>query len=404
MDRSPVRDRGGGTSMVSRRVYIAVFGSGLGHVTRMLEIAARLPKDEYEFVFSTSGQAYGYLEAKGMSGQSERCPSLDVEWVVGGGFSSHKVLPGFPFMFNNFLKQLAFERRAIRKYDPDVVVSDSRLSAVFAARSESYPVITMLNQFKILFPLRFRGKVGRVYERIAGDALGLMWSLSDLVLLTDLPPPYTIAEANLESEVSKIVRYVGFTAPRLMLGEEKLRRAKETLGLDRRPLVFAQISGPEATKGRFIDTLLRSAGEIARRCNFVVSMGRPGGSVEPRRLGHGAWFFDWCPIKDELFELASLIVSRAGHSTIGQCIDHGKPAVLVPIHNHPEQIFNAEKFSRLGLGIDIRSEKLSPQNLVESIESCMADPRYERRMKVVSAVSGRYNGMEKCAEIIKSFE
>jgi UDP-N-acetylglucosamine--N-acetylmuramyl-(pentapeptide) pyrophosphoryl-undecaprenol N-acetylglucosamine transferase len=370
----------------------------------MLEIASRLPNDEYRFRFSSSGQAYGYLEVRGMGEQSVMCPPLDVEWAVGGGFSSHKVLPGFPFMFNSFLKQVAFERGAIRRFNPKVVVSDSRLSTVFAARSESYPVITMLNQFKVLFPPRFRGKVGKLYERIAGDALGLMWSFSDRILLTDLPPPYTIAEGNLTgSEVSKIVEFVGFTAPRLKLGEERLRKAKDGLGIDNRPLVFAQISGPEATKVRFADTLLRAAREISRSCNLVISMGRSGGSVEPRRFGNGAWVFDWCPIKDELFELSALVVSRAGHSTIGQCIDHGKPAVLVPIHNHPEQISNAEKFSRLGLGMNIRSERLTPQNLVESVESCLSDPDYRRKMNVVSAISARYDGMANCADIIRAF-
>jgi UDP:flavonoid glycosyltransferase YjiC (YdhE family) len=132
-------------------------------------------------------------------------------------------------------------------------------------------------------------------------------------------------------------------------------------------------------------------------------MGRSGGSTEPRRIANGAWIFDWCPIKDELFELSTLLVSRAGHSTIGQCIDHGKSAVLVPIHNHPEQISNAEKFRKLGLGIDIRAERLTPKNLVESVESCITDPKYGERMKVVSAVSRRYDGLENCTRIIRSF-
>ena len=390
--------------MASRRVYIAVFGSGLGHVTRMVEVARRLPPPDYSFRFSSSGQAYGHLEVCGLGGQSERCPPLDVEWAEGGGFSSHRVLPGFPFMFNSFLKQLAFERSAIKRFDPGVVVADSRLSAVLAARSLSYPVITMLNQFKILFPPRFRGRTGRGYERIAGDVLGLMWSLSDRVLMTDLPPPYTIAEANLAgSEVSKIVQYVGFTAPRLRLGEDRIRRVKETLGLDNRPLVFAQISGPEVTKGKFADTLLRAAGEITRDRNLVVSMGHSGGSTEPTRLGNGAWVYDWCPVKDELFELSTLLVCRAGHSTIGQCIDHAKTALLVPIHNHPEQISNAERFQSLGLGMCIRSERLTPMSLVESIDTCLGDPGYVKNMAKVSSVSSRYDGIRTCAEIIGSF-
>ena len=390
--------------MASRRVYFGVFGSGLGHVTRILEIAKLLPAEDYNLRYSSSGQGFSFLNTKGLGTSSENCPPLDVEWATGGGFSSNRVLPGFPFMFNNFLRQVTFERKAIRKFDPSLVVSDSRLSALLAAWSMGHPVVTMLNQFKILFPPRFRRRMGMFYERVAGDALGLMWSLSERVLVTDLPPPYTIGEENLAgSDVSNIVEFVGFTAPIVEMSPEKVRKAKEMLSLDNRPLVFCQISGPDATKGRFAETLLKSASLMTMKNNLVISMGYSGGSPEPRRLANGGWLFDWCPIKDELFELSSVIVARAGHSTIGQCIDHVKPAVLVPIHNHPEQISNAEKFEKLGLGVTMRSEQLTPQNLNESVERCVADPSYTRMLGVVCEVSKRYRGVERCAEIIRSF-
>ncbi|HXW94995.1 MAG TPA: glycosyltransferase [Nitrososphaerales archaeon] len=389
--------------MALRKVYFAVFGSGLGHVTRILEIAKLLPSDEFQLRYSSSGQGFSFLRVKGLEAISENCPPLDVEWASGGGFSSDRVLPGFPFMLNNFLKQLAFERKAIREFAPTLVVSDSRLSALLAARSMGYPIVTMLNQFKILFPPRFRGRTGRFYEHVAGDALGLMWSLSERVLMTDLPPPYTIGEENLAgSEVSDIVEFVGFTAPIVEVSPAKVMRAKESLGLDDRPLAFCQISGPDATKGKFAEAFLKSADLMARNYNIVISMGYSGGSPEPRRLSNGGWLFDWCPIKDELFELSNVIVARAGHSTIGQCIDHVKPAVLVPIHNHPEQISNGTKFEKLGLGVSIRTDQLTPQNLVKSIEQCATDRSYIKSLEEVCAVSKRYRGVERCAEIIRS--
>ena len=388
--------------MASRKVYFAVFGSGLGHITRILEIAKLLPPDEFQVRYSSSGQGFRFLASRGLEASSENCPPLDVEWASGGGFSSNRVLPGFPFMFNNFLKQLAFERRAIRDFDPTLVVSDSRLSALLAAWSMGYPVVTMLNQFKILFPPRFRGKTGRFYERVAGDFLGLMWSLSRRVLVTDLPPPYTIGEENLtSSEVSNIVEFVGFTAPDVNMTTERTRRAKESLGLDDRPLIFCQISGPDETKAKFAEMLLKSADVMTQNYNVVISMGYSWGSPEPRRLSNGGWLYDWCPIKDELFELSTVIVARAGHSTIGQCVDHVKPAVLVPIHNHPEQISNGQKFEKLGLGVMIRSEELTPQNLIESIEKCVRDPAYCRRLEAVCEISKRFRGVERCAEIIR---
>ena len=387
------------------KIYFAVFGSGLGHATRVLDIAKRLSANEDGIRYSCSGQGLRYIRTHEPRADTVECPSLDVEWTEEGSFSSKGFVVHFPLMFRSFSRQVAFEAESIAKFHPKVAVSDSRLSAVLAAKSKSFPVITMLNQFKVTLPPRYRGDaLGRVYERIAGDVLGLMWSLSEQVLLTDLPPPYTIGEANVAgTDLTRIVKYVGFTSPGLEVSEDRLQKAKEVLGFDRRPLVFFQISGPDATKQRFIDIVLRSVVELSRRYKVVVSMGYLGGSGEPRRLADGALLYDWCPIKDELFALSDVMVGRSGHRTIGQCIDAGKPAVLVPIHNHSEQLGNAEKFQSLGLGIAISPGDLRPERLTDAVDTCVRDPKYRENLESVGRISKRYRGVDKCAEIISSY-
>jgi UDP-N-acetylglucosamine--N-acetylmuramyl-(pentapeptide) pyrophosphoryl-undecaprenol N-acetylglucosamine transferase len=355
--------------------------------------------------YSCSGQGLEYIRTHEPHADAVECPSLDVEWTEDGGFSSRDFVVHFPFMFRSFLKQVAFEAQSIAKFRPKVTVSDSRLSAVLGARARSYPVVTMLNQFKVTLPPRYRGgALGRLYERIAGDVLGLMWSLSEQVLLTDLPPPYTIGEANVEgTDLTRIVRYVGFTTPSLEVSEERLQKAREVLEFDRRPLVFFQISGPDATKKRFMDIVLRSVGDLSKRYKIVISMGYLEGSGTPRRLAGGALLYDWCPVKDELFMLSDVLVARAGHRTIGQCIDASKPAVLVPIYNHSEQLGNADKFQRLGLGVSILPGDLDPQRLTDAVDSCMGDPKYRKSLEAVGLVSKRYRGIESCVEVINSY-
>jgi hypothetical protein len=193
-------------------------------VTRVIDTAQRLGVGWDKIRYSCSGQGLEYIRTHEPQADAIECPSLDVEWTEDGGFSSRGFLVHFPFMLRSFLKQVAFEAESIAEFDPKVAVSDSRLSAVLAAKSRSCPVVTMLNQFKVTMPPRFRGNaLGRLYERFAGDVLGLMWSLSEQVLLTDLPPPYTIGEANVEgTDMSRIVKYVGFTTSSLEVGEERL--------------------------------------------------------------------------------------------------------------------------------------------------------------------------------------
>ena len=184
-------------------------------------------------------------------------------------------------------KQIAFEKERIAKFDPRLVVSDSRLSSVIGAKATGHPVITMLNQSKVTFPPRFRGnRQGRFYERVAGDVLGLLWSLSDQVLMTDLPPPYTIGEANLQGTPTvRIVRFVGFTSPRPELDGDRLAAARSKLDIDSRPLVFCQVSGPDATKGRFVgfsSPLCRRPLEAVQRRGLTRSPGRFPRTQTPR--------------------------------------------------------------------------------------------------------------------------
>jgi UDP-N-acetylglucosamine--N-acetylmuramyl-(pentapeptide) pyrophosphoryl-undecaprenol N-acetylglucosamine transferase len=393
------------------RIYFAVYGSGLGHITRVLEISRRV-KQEKDFVplFSCSDQALDYLRSHRESGENiVSGPALDVEWTADGSFSSSKFIPRFPFMFNTFLKQVQFEAENISKFDPKLVVSDSKLSPILAVQKlrKRPPILTMINQFNVTMPPRFKaGKpLSSGYERIAGDILGLLWSLSDEVLMTDLPPPYTIGEANVRgSDVSNVVKYVGFISPSLQFSDETLNKAKKTLDIKgAKPFVFFQISGPEVTKRRFADVVVRSSMNLSKRYNVVISLGLSSGSGEPRKLSSNTWFYEWCPIKDELFVLSDLIVARSGHRTIGECIDAGKPAVLVPIHNHPEQLGNAERFSELGLGIEIKSEDLRSESLVDSVDVCLNDQSFRKNSERLRSISKRYNGRERITEIIESY-
>src|SRR5579872_4859965 len=199
-------------------------------------------------MYSSFEEGLDYLVSHGKF--PARSPSIDLKWSSEGGFSSKDSFLGFPRAIITFFKQIGFESDLLSRFNPKVVLSDSRVSPIFAAKSKSIPVVTLLNQFKVLFPSRFRGnRMSHFYERIAGDVLGLFWSLSNEVLMSDLPPPYTIGEANVEgTDVSNRLRYVGFTSPRNYPDFARLEKVRIALEFDQRPLVFMQISGPNATK------------------------------------------------------------------------------------------------------------------------------------------------------------
>ena len=89
-----------------RRIYFAVFGSGLGHVTRVLDIAGRVRRNGDEFRYSCSLQALDYLNTRLDKGSILESPALDVEWTEGGSFSSKDFIPHFPYIKMIILSQV----------------------------------------------------------------------------------------------------------------------------------------------------------------------------------------------------------------------------------------------------------------------------------------------------------
>ncbi len=385
------------------KIYFSVFGSGIGHVTRIYDIATKLHRDGDEFAYSSFDEGIEFLRRAGE--QVVKSPVVDVfRWNESGSFSSNRSFVAFRSALPAFWNQVRFEVNNLQKFNPKLVVSESRLSAIFAARLKSRPIITIMNQFKVLFPPRFRGPtLSGIFERMEGNGLGMLWAMSDEILMPDLPPPYTIGEANISgTDLRGQVHFVGFMTPR-QPSKEMCEKAKQLLGIDGRPLIFIQISGPSATKARFTSDILRAVEPLSRKFCVVVSLGYPNGSTEPKKLSNGAWVYEWCPIKDELFSLSKVLVGRSGHRTIEQCIDNGKPAVLVPMQNHSEQLGNAEKFTRLGLGIEIKSETLTSDRLVDSVDECMNDSKYAKNVENLKSISQKYNGIDNAVQIINRY-
>jgi UDP:flavonoid glycosyltransferase YjiC (YdhE family) len=117
------------------------------------------------------------------------------------------------------------------------------------------------------------------------------------------------------------------------------------------------------------------------------------------RIGN-SWFFEWCPIRDELLEIADYALIRGGHSTITKAISLGKPMLVLPISNHTEQIGNAERVEELGLGIYLRSSDISGKKLIESMEMIASNHVYKSKVNHLKKISSEYDAVATCVQKI----
>jgi UDP:flavonoid glycosyltransferase YjiC (YdhE family) len=368
-------------------------------------VADHLRKEGMDIMFSSYGEAANYVSLRGY--ECTIVSPVEFAWSMEGGFSVKDSLANIPTWFANFSRQVNQETRNMLKCKPGVVLSDSRLSPLLAARLLKVPSVVLLNQIKLLLSPRLRQlAASRVFENILGEFLGSMWAMADRVLVPDLPPPYTLSAHNvwdIGSAAHKI-EYVGFASPKPQVNNERLVKTADRLGLDRmRPLVFIHVSGPFQTRPALIRVAIETAKRLDPKIQFVISEGNPNGDSKPRRMGNLSWFYEWCPIRDEIFAISDLLVLRGGHVALSQAIEFGKPVVSVPIENHGEQLGNSLKFAELGAGIVLHPKRLRPEHLGDAIEKILGDPEYKKKAAGLQRLAANLNGIENVVQVIRSY-
>jgi UDP:flavonoid glycosyltransferase YjiC (YdhE family) len=368
-------------------------------------VADQLREDGADVKFSSYGEAASYVSLRGY--KCVTVAPVEFAWNMEGGFSVKNSLANIPQWFANFSRQVNQETRNMMMYRPDVVVSDSRLSPLVAARLLRIPSIVVLNQVKLLLSPRLRElAVSRLVENMVGELLGSMWALADRILVPDLPPPYTIAAHNVweVGSAAQKLEYVGFASPQPHVSEERVNRVAGQLGFDRsRPIVFIHVSGPAQTRPALIRVAFDAVKKLDSRIQFVISEGNPKSGSEPRRVGESGWYYGWCPVRDEIFAMSDLLVLRGGHVALSQAIQFGKPVVTIPIENHGEQLGNSAKVAELGMGVMLHPKGLEPEQLADAISQVLGNTEYKNRVAELQRLAEKLNGIDNVVRIVRSY-
>jgi len=67
-------------------------------------------------------------------------------------------------------------------------------------------------------------------------------------------------------------------------------------------------------------------------------------------------------------------VSHVGHNSLYESAYHGVPVVAFPLFG--DQHSNAKKIVHLGLGLSVHHRTTTVQQVVETIETVVSEPRY----------------------------
>lgn len=155
-----------------KNLYFTPYGVGLGHASRLINIADKFQDKEIRVKFSSYGEAVEFISRCGY--YCSDVPPVEFSWNTQGSFSFKNTISNIPMWFTNFSIQVIREVENMTKFSPHLVVSDSRLSSIISAKLLGIPSIVILNQIKLLLSPRLHSfKIARLFEEINAEFMGI---------------------------------------------------------------------------------------------------------------------------------------------------------------------------------------------------------------------------------------
>jgi UDP-N-acetylglucosamine--N-acetylmuramyl-(pentapeptide) pyrophosphoryl-undecaprenol N-acetylglucosamine transferase len=398
------------------RVYLAPCGIGLGHITRSVPIAEELQRRGNQVAYST------YLDGLDFA-KHNHLPTYEAVpinfKVTNDGtidFKRTAATSGFSLGIRTLLRQVTFEIKYMKIFKPDVVFSDSRASSLIAARLMRIPVVLMLNQFSVEIIRRPTGRPLSLFDRffflianlgwrLVRTAIAIVWGQSQLILIPDLPSPYTISVGNLAipKRYNKKVKLIGPIVNASSQADPNQNQMKRRLGFSgKRPLIYAGVSGPRVERRILANRLLDSLRSFSEEYDVVLSRGNPKGGRKPRRL-HGVTVYEWIENQDDFIKASDLIVSRAGHGTIMKSLVYGKPMILIPIPDHTEQYGNASRAGHHRVAQTIDQNRLTDQTLKLAIHELLHNRQHHAHSVEIMKAAAALHAVSSACDCISSF-
>ncbi len=386
------------------KVYFGACGIGLGHVGRCVPIAKKLRENGVEVLFSTYRDGVKYVEQEEFP--LVESPSMGFVVKPDGTVDFRKTVvnPGPFFASFTLIKQIEAEIEFMRAFKPDVIVSDSRVSPLMAAKILDIPDVCILNQFQIIIPRRKKFlRLAKLVDTGALAMIGKLWTSGAAhLMIPDFPPPYTLSAGNLSIPKSyqKRVQLIGPILPVHPADLPSKEDLRKNLGLDDDlPFIFVPLSGPTKERAYFTGILRQIFRDFPEDYQVVMSLGYPNSSIKPVRHGktiiHG-----WVPNRFEYLKACDLLISRAGHGTVTQAMCYGKPMILVPTPSHTEQLNNAKRVAELGIAEVLEQDAINKGILIDVVDKILKDNKCRIRIEEVQKAVSNLNGLNIAVETI----
>ncbi|MFZ3077832.1 MAG: MJ1255/VC2487 family glycosyltransferase [Candidatus Aenigmatarchaeota archaeon] len=350
-------------------VLICPSGEGLGHTTRCRALAEEFIRQRHKVAFAAYGSSAEYLRR-----YKFKVYDSDAEISLAGKsgkFSMRHTLMNSKGIFYKMLKAAYKECRAIEDFKADIVISDSKYSALFAAKIKGLKSIIIINQNTMSMHgiKKFIGYV--VYGSIKN-----LNKIADRIVVPDFAPPYTVCEYNISQKNNKMY----FSGP--LIVSEKWRNE------NRGEKYVLSLIGGFGYRSRILKKInMLALKRKDKMFKLVCGISRINGL----KCGKNIEIINFAKNMDQLWTYCEMVVAHGGHSTLMEMACFGKPGIIVPDAGHFEQENNARKISELGCGITVMHKDLSLGSLNNAINQISKNVKYKSNAKKLGMLARKYD-------------
>jgi rhamnosyltransferase subunit B len=166
------------------------------------------------------------------------------------------------------------------------------------------------------------------------------------------------------------------------------KNVEEFLATGPAPVVFTLGSAAVMTAGKFYEYSARAAIKLGVRA--VLLIGADPRNRPRRELPDSICVAQYAPYS-KLFPRAALVVHQGGVGTTAQCLQAGKPMLIMPYsHDQPD---NARRMRRLGVGRVIQRGNYAPMRVARTLSEMLDEPKFAQKAELVAQRLEREDGV-----------
>jgi UDP:flavonoid glycosyltransferase YjiC (YdhE family) len=162
------------------------------------------------------------------------------------------------------------------------------------------------------------------------------------------------------------------------------------------PVVFTLGSAAVLAAGRFYEHSARAAVKAGVRA--VLLIGTDPRNRPQQELPENICVAEYAPYS-ALFRHASMVVHQGGVGTTAQCLQAGKPMLIMPYsHDQPD---NARRMRRLKVARIVRRDDYKPMRVARKIREMLEEPKFAERAESVAKRLAAEHGVQTACDALE---